>query len=83
VNGLYLEDLYVDPAWRRHGIARALMGELASVAARAGCKRFQWTVLRANESAIRFYESLGARAADDWLMMQWGSDALPPDRRTQ
>jgi ribosomal protein S18 acetylase RimI-like enzyme len=70
VNGLYLEDLYVDPAWRRQGIARALMRELASIAVNAGCRRFQWLVLRSNEPALRFYESLGAEGAQDWLLMQ-------------
>src|SRR5260370_28522663 len=70
VNGLYLEDLYVDLGSRRHGIARALMGELASIAVNAGCRRFQWLVLRSNEPALRFYESLGAEGAHDWLVMQ-------------
>jgi GNAT superfamily N-acetyltransferase len=76
VNGLYLEDLYVDLGWRRRGIARALMGELASIAASAGCRRFQWLVRRSNEPALRFYESLGAEAAHDWLMMQLRGDEL-------
>jgi GNAT superfamily N-acetyltransferase len=76
VNGLYLEDLYVDLGWRRHGIARALMRELASIAVNAGCRRFQWLVLRSNEPALRFYESLGAEGAHDWLLMQLGGDGL-------
>jgi ribosomal protein S18 acetylase RimI-like enzyme len=75
INGLHLEDLYVATAWRRHGIARALVKALTRVAQRAGCRCFQWLVLRSNQEAIRFYESLGAAAADDWLLMQ-----LPHDR---
>jgi GNAT superfamily N-acetyltransferase len=76
-NGLYLEDLYVDPSWRRRGIARALMRELGRIAVRADCRRFQWSVLRANRHALGFYKSLGAETADDWLLMQWPSDVLP------
>jgi GNAT superfamily N-acetyltransferase len=75
-NGLYLEDLYVDLGWRRHGIARALMRELASIAVGSGCRRFQWLVVRSNEPALRFYESLGAEGAHDWLLMQLRGDGL-------
>jgi len=66
INGLFLEDLYVAAAWRRHGIARAIVTALTRVAHTAGCRRFQWLVLRSNQAAIRFYESLGAETADDW-----------------
>jgi len=76
VNGLYLEDLYVDPGSRRQGIARALMAELAGIAVNAGCRRFQWVVLRSNGPALRFYESLGAEGAHDWLLMQLRGDGL-------
>ena len=69
-NGLYLEDLYVEPEYRRHGIARALMVDLAKIARDKGCGRFQWSVLRANQDAIRFYESLGAKIMEQWALMQ-------------
>ena len=70
VNGLHLEDLYVDAAWRRRGIARALMRRLADIAAEHDCRRFKWFVLRSNREAIAFYESLGAVRADEWEVMQ-------------
>ena len=75
-NGLYLEDLYVEPKYRRHGIARALMRELAKIAHDNGCGRFQWAVLRSNEAAIRFYESLGGRIMEQWALMQLYGDGI-------
>jgi GNAT superfamily N-acetyltransferase len=76
INGLYLEDLYVAEAWRRHGIARAVVKALTRVAHQAGCRRFQWLVLRSNQEARRFYESLGAETADDWVLMQLPGDQI-------
>jgi GNAT superfamily N-acetyltransferase len=67
--GLYLEDLYVSPEFRRHGIARNLMRRLAQVAKQEACGRFQWSVLRSNHSAIRFYQSVGAHVAEEWAWM--------------
>jgi GNAT superfamily N-acetyltransferase len=75
-NGLYLEDLYVEPEYRRLGIARGLMRELAKIARDAGCGRFQWLVLRSNAAAIRFYESLGAGIAEPWALMQLYRDDI-------
>jgi GNAT superfamily N-acetyltransferase len=70
VNGLHLEDLYVEPAWRRHGVARRLMHELAGVARMRGCRRLRWFVLRSNDGARRFYESIGGEILGDWIYMQ-------------
>ncbi len=67
--GLYLEDLYVRPPYRSQGVAGALLYRLAAIAKSEGCGRFQWMVHRENHRAIQVYESAGARAADDWLMM--------------
>lgn len=69
VNGIHLEDLYVDTAWRRQGVARALMDALVRVAAANGCRRVQWFVSQSNDGARRFYESVGARVANDWAVM--------------
>lgn len=70
INGIHLEDLYVDPDWRRHGVAHALVRELVAVARRTGCRRLRWFVLRSNERARRFYESIGAEPLHDWIYMQ-------------
>jgi GNAT superfamily N-acetyltransferase len=74
--GLFLEDLYVRPAFRRLGIGRALLTRLASIAAERGCGRFEWNVLDWNEPAQRFYESLGARPMSDWTTYRVAGEAL-------
>ena len=74
--GLYLEDLFVFPAHRGRGVGRALMGRLAQVALERNCGRFEWWVLDWNESAIRFYESLGARAMSDWTVYRLTGEPL-------
>ncbi|MBC8074172.1 MAG: GNAT family N-acetyltransferase [Deltaproteobacteria bacterium] len=64
--GVYLEDLFVLPEHRGHGIGRALLVELARRAHALGCGRMEWSVLDWNAPAIGFYESLGARAVAGW-----------------
>jgi GNAT superfamily N-acetyltransferase len=66
--GLYLEDLFVRPALRSHGIGRALLRALARVARERGCGRMEWAVLDWNEPALRFYQSLGARQMKEWIV---------------
>jgi GNAT superfamily N-acetyltransferase len=68
--GLYLEDLFVRPAFRGHGIGKALLVYLARIAEREGCGRYQWTVLDWNTPSIRFYEALGAKVMKEWLTMR-------------
>lgn len=68
--GLYLEDLYVRPEARGRGAGRALLAHLARLAKERGCGRLEWWVLDWNESAIRFYRSLGAQAMDDWTVFR-------------
>jgi GNAT superfamily N-acetyltransferase len=64
--GLYLEDLFVLPEWRRQGYGAALLRALARVAVDRGCGRLEWSVLAWNEPALRFYEALGAKLLVDW-----------------
>jgi GNAT superfamily N-acetyltransferase len=66
--GLYLEDLFVRPALRSHGIGRALLRELARIAQARGCGRMEWAVLDWNEPALKFYKSLGARPMTEWIV---------------
>ena len=65
--GIHLEDLYVDPAYRSHGLGKALLLELARVCVERGYKRLEWWVLRWSAPSIEFYETLGARAMDAWI----------------
>jgi GNAT superfamily N-acetyltransferase len=74
--GMYLEDLYVRPALRRHGIGRALLGELARRAVAADCGRLEWSVLDWNTPAIEFYRSLGARPMDEWTVFRLSGEPL-------
>ena len=74
--GLYLEDLFVRPAFRRRGIGRALLGHLARTAVAEGCGRFQWQVLDWNAPALAFYEALGAKPLRDWVSMRLAGAAL-------
>ena len=68
--GLYLEDLFVRPRFRKKGIGKALLTYLAKVALDKGCGRYQWQVLDWNTPAITFYESLGAKVLNEWLTMR-------------
>lgn len=74
--GLYLEDLYVQPAYRGTGLGKALLIHLAQLAVKRGCGRFEWSVLDWNENAIRFYEGLGASVMPDWRICRVTGDAL-------
>ena len=74
--GLYLEDLFVHPEFRRHGYGRAMLVELARLAVQRGCGRFEWSVLDWNEPAIRFYQSLGATVLPDWHITRVTGPAL-------
>jgi GNAT superfamily N-acetyltransferase len=66
--GLYLEDLFVRPEQRAHGIGRALLRALARIAQERNCGRMEWAVLDWNEPALRFYKSLDARPMNEWII---------------
>ena len=74
--GIYLEDLFVVPAFRGHGIGKALLQHLAALAVERECGRLEWSVLNWNVDAIGFYERLGARPQDEWTVYRVTGDAL-------
>lgn len=74
--GIYLEDLFVDPAARGSGLGTALLVRLAQLAVERDCARLEWAVLDWNEPAIAFYRSLGARPMDEWTVNRVDGDAL-------
>lgn len=74
--GLWLEDIYVKPAARGKGIGQALLKRVASIAAERGCARFEWSVLDWNQSAIDFYQHLGATIMADWRIARVTGPAL-------
>jgi GNAT superfamily N-acetyltransferase len=75
-HGIYLEDLFVRPAFRGHGIGRALLRHLARRCVAEGLPRLEWWVLDWNEPAIRFYRSLGAVPMDEWTVHRVAGAAL-------
>jgi GNAT superfamily N-acetyltransferase len=74
--GLYLEDLFVRPAFRGLGLGKRLMVRLARIALERDCGRFEWSVLDWNTPAIDFYRSLGATGMDEWTVQRVDGEAL-------
>jgi GNAT superfamily N-acetyltransferase len=74
--GIYLEDLFVRPGFRRRGIGKALFTEVARLAVERGCGRFEWSVLDWNAPAISFYRSAGALPLSGWTVFRLDGEAL-------
>lgn len=75
-SGIWLEDVYVRPEHRRGGIGRIVMEHLARIALERGHLRLDWVALDWNEPALNFYEQLGARRLDDWLIHRLEKDGI-------
>jgi GNAT superfamily N-acetyltransferase len=74
--GIHLEDLFVRPEFRGKGIGKALLKQVAAVAVENQCARFQWDVLDWNQTAIDFYQSLGAKFLNEWSIMRMSGEEL-------
>jgi len=74
--GVYLEDLFVVPEWRGHGLGRQLLSRLATIALERDCGRLEWSVLDWNAPAIGFYSKLGAVPMEDWTIMRVTGESL-------
>lgn len=74
--GLYLEDVYVQPAHRGNGVGKMALKHLARLAVELDCGRFEWTVLDWNQNAIDFYEYHGAEVLPEWRIVRVTGDAL-------
>jgi GNAT superfamily N-acetyltransferase len=68
--GIFLEDIYVRPQYRKRGLGRALLEAVAKIGMELGGGRFEWIALRWNENAFRFYRSLGAKVMEDWALLR-------------
>ena len=73
---LYLEDVFVRPAYRGRGIGKALLAMLARLVTERGCGKLEWSVLNWNEPALGFYRSLGARPMDEWTVYRLDGEPL-------
>lgn len=74
--GIYLEDLFVKPDARGHGVGHALLSALARIAVERDCGRLEWAVLDWNQLAIDFYNRIGARPMSDWITFRITREAL-------
>ena len=74
--GLYLEDLFVRPAYRGRGLGKGLLASVARRAVERDCGRLEWAVLDWNEPSIGFYKSVGARPMDEWTVFRLDDESL-------
>lgn len=74
--GIYLEDLFVLPAYRGRGYGKLLLKKLARIAVQRGCGRLEWACLDWNEPSIAFYKSIGAVPMEDWTTYRVTGDKL-------
>lgn len=84
--GIWLEDVFVRPQFRQHGLGRNLIEAVARVGVERNCGRFEWAALNWNKTALDFYQRLGARTLDEWVLLRLNAQglkdlvALPPPR---
>ncbi|KAI0855769.1 acetyltransferase [Xylaria cubensis] len=74
--GIYLEDLFVRPSERKKGYGKKLLVELAKEVVAMDGGRLDWSVLKWNEPSIKFYESIGANAMNEWVGMRVDREGL-------
>ena len=75
-NGIWLEDLWVDPQHRGSGLGKGLLASLAQVCRERDYRRLEWWVLNWNTPSIAFYESIGAVPQSEWTTYRLDGDAL-------
>ena len=73
--GLYLEDIFVKPQYRKKGYGKAIIRKLAQIAVERGCQRFEWVCLDWNQPSIDFYRSMGAVPMEEWTIYWLSGDA--------
>ena len=74
--GIWLEDLYVRPEFRKRGLGLDLMKAVARVGAERNCGRYEWTALDWNENALNYYDKLGAKRMNEWIILRMNSQQL-------
>lgn len=74
--GIWLEDVYVRPPFRKRGLGRGLIEAVTRIGVERGCGRFEWTALNWNTRALEFYRRLGARVMTEWVLLRVNSGGL-------
>ena len=74
--GIYLEDIYVRPEFRKRGVGKAFLRQLAKIAIDRNCGRMEWAVLDWNQNAIDVYESIGGDVLPDWRIVRLGTETI-------
>ena len=74
--GIWLEDVYVRPEFRKRGLGRGLIEAVAKIGVERNCGRFEWTALNWNEGALNFYRDLGAEELNEWVLLRMNSAQL-------
>ena len=82
-HGIYVEDIFVRPGFRKRGIGKALMARLAARCVEQGFARFEWAVLDWNKPSIDFYRSIGATVMDEWRICRLSRKALQAFAKTR
>ncbi|HOW37566.1 MAG TPA: GNAT family N-acetyltransferase [Candidatus Izemoplasmatales bacterium] len=73
---LFLEDLFIEPAFRHRGYGKAMLAELAAIALQRGCRRIDWWCLEWNAPSIAFYRKIGALPVDEWRIFRLEGEAI-------
>ena len=74
--GIYLEDLYVRPEYRKQGVGKTFLRKLANLALERNCGRMEWSVLDWNQNAIDVYQAIGGDVLPDWRIVRLTTDAI-------
>jgi GNAT superfamily N-acetyltransferase len=74
--GIWLEDVYIKPEFRGKGYGKAVLKFIANIAKERDCGRFEWCVLNWNTPAIEFYDSIGAKVMNEWLIERMDKEAI-------
>ncbi len=74
--GLYIEDIYVRPAYRSKGFGEIMLRDLTRIAKERNCGRMEWSVLDWNTPAINFYKKMGAVPMDEWTVFRLSENEI-------
>ena len=74
--GVWLDDVYVRPQFRRRGVGRRLVAAVARIGAEHNCGRFEWTALNWNRSALDVYQKMGARVMSEWVLLRLNTEGI-------